>query len=129
MTDVPSHSWILPTLLKNAGIDFLHIGVNPTNERPNVPLLYYWQGPDGSKLLTMQTQGYGSDCEFGHGLYPPKDWPYKTWLALIVTSDNAGPPKKKEVEYLLNEAAKNEPGVKIRPGKIRSFLSERDGHL
>lgn len=121
MTDVPSHSWILPTLLKNAGIDFLHIGVNPTNERPNVPLLYYWQGPDGSKLLTMQTQGYGSDCEFGHGLYPPKDWPYKTWLALIVAVDNAGPPKKTDVEYLLNEAAKNEPGVKIRFGKMEDF--------
>jgi len=121
MTDVPSHSWILPTLLKNAGIDFLHIGVNPTNERPDVPLLYYWQGPDGSKLLTMQTQGYGSDCEFGHGLYPPKDWPYKTWLALIVSVENAGPPKKEEVEYLLGEALKNEPGVKIRFGKMEDF--------
>jgi hypothetical protein len=54
MTDVPSHSWILPTLLKNAGIDFLHIGVNSCNERPDVPLLYNWEGPDGSRLLTMQ---------------------------------------------------------------------------
>ena len=121
MTDVPSHSWILPTLLKNAGIDFLHIGVNPTNERPNVPLLYYWQGPDGSKLLTMQTQGYGSDCEFGHGLYPPKDWPYKTWLALIVAVENAGPPKKSDVDYLLSEATKKEPGVKIHFGKMEDF--------
>ena len=121
MTDVPSHSWVLPTLLKNAGIDFLHIGVNPCNERPDVPLLYYWQGPDGSKLLTMHTQGYGSDCEFGHGLYPPKDWPYKNWLALIVATDNAGPPSSKEVEYLLNEAKKNMPGVKVRFGKMEDF--------
>jgi len=121
MTDVPSHSWIWPTILKNAGIDFLHIGVNPCNERPDVPLLYYWQGPDGSRLLTMQTQGYGSDCEFGHGLYPPKDWPYKHWLALIVATDNAGPPGNKELEYLLGEAAKNEPGVKIRFGKMEDF--------
>jgi hypothetical protein len=121
MTDVPSHSWILPTLLKNAGIDFLNIGVNPCNERPDVPLLYYWQGPDGSRLLTMHTQGYGSDCEFGHGLYPPKDWPYKHWLALIVATDNAGPPGSGEVEYLLNEAAKNEPGVRVRFGKMEDF--------
>lgn len=27
-TDVPSHSWILPTVLNNAGIKFLHIGCN-----------------------------------------------------------------------------------------------------
>ncbi len=121
MTDVPSHSWIWPTILKNAGIDFLQIGVNPCNERPDVPLLYYWQGPDGSKLLTMQPQGYGSDTEFGHGLYPPKDWPYKHWLALIVATDNAGPPSNKELEFLLNEAAKNIPSVPVRFGKMEDF--------
>lgn len=123
MTDVPSHSWILPGLLKNAGFDFLHIGVNPCNERPNVPLLYYWQGPDCSKLLTMQTQGYGSDCEFGHGLYPPKDWPYKHWLALIVATDNAGPPNEKELGRLLGEAEKNLPHVKVRMGKMEDFAN------
>jgi hypothetical protein len=121
MTDVPSHSWILPSLLKNAGIDFLHIGVNPCSERPDVPLLYYWQGPDGSKLLTKHTQGYGSDAEFGHGLYPPKDWPYKTWLALIVATDNAAPPTKDELARFLDEAAKNMPNVNVRFGKMEDF--------
>lgn len=121
MTDVPSHSWIWPTMLKNAGIDFLHIGVNPCNERPDVPLLYYWQGPDGSKLLTMHTQGYGSDAEFGHGLYPPKDWPYKTWLALIVATDNAAPPTEAELARLLGEAARNFPAVNLRFGKMEDF--------
>ena len=28
MTDVPSHTWILPTILKHAGVDFLHVGCN-----------------------------------------------------------------------------------------------------
>jgi alpha-mannosidase len=121
MTDVPSHSWILPTVLKNAGLDFLHLGVNPCNERPDVPLLYYWQGPDGSRLLTMHTQGYGSDTEFGHGLYPPKDWPYKHWLALIVATDNAGPPTQKEFGRLFTEAENNLPGVNIRQGKMEDF--------
>jgi hypothetical protein len=121
LTDVPSHSWIWPTILKNAGIDFLHIGVNPCSERPDVPILYYWQGPDGSELLTMHTQGYGSDAEFGHGLYPPKDWPNKTWLALIVATDNAAPPNKAELARLLGEADQNLPGVKVRFGKMEDF--------
>lgn len=121
MTDVPSHSWIWPTVLKHAGMDFLHIGVNPVNERPNVPLLYKWEGPDGSQLLTMHSQGYGSDVEFGHGIYPPVDWPFRHWLAMIVSTDNAGPPQTSEVESLLNEVHKNMPGVKVRFGKMEDF--------
>ncbi len=132
MTDVPSHSWIWPTVLKHAGMDFLHIGVNPVNERPNVPLLYKWEGPDGSQLLTMHSQGYGSDVEFGHGIYPPVDWPFRHWLAMIVSTDNAGPPQTSEVESLLNEVHKNMPGVKVRFGKMEDFADaileeEREG--
>ena len=121
MTDVPSHSWILPTLLKHAGIDFLHIGVNSCNERPDVPLLYNWEGPDGSRLLTMHNQGYGSDEQQGAGLYPPKDWPYKHWLAMITTGDNQGPPTQRQVLGLLAEAKRNLPGVKVHLGKMEDF--------
>lgn len=121
LTDVPSHSWILPTIMKNAGMDFLHIGVNPVNERPDVPLLYYWQGPDGSRLLTMHMQGYGSDPEFGHGLFPPKDWKYKHWIAMIVATDNAAPPRVEELEALLKQAEQTMPGVKVRLGKMEDF--------
>jgi len=121
MTDVPSHSWILTVLLKNAGIDFLHIGVNPTNERPDVPLLYDWEGPDGSRILVMHNQGYGSDGEFGHGLYPPKDWPYTHWLAVLTSCDNSPPPSEGQVQSLFSEAKRNLPGVKIRLGKMEDF--------
>jgi alpha-mannosidase len=123
MTDVPSHSWVLPTLLKNAGIDFLHIGVNSCNERPDVPLLYNWQGPDGSLLLTMHNQGYGSDEEQGKGLYPPKDWPYKHWLAMIMTSDNQGPPDQGQLQGLLAEAKRNLPKVNIHLGRMEDFAN------
>lgn len=121
MTDPPCHSWVLPTVLKNAGMDFMHIGTNPCNERPDVPIMYYWEGPDGSQLLTMQPQGYGSNTEFGHGLYPPKDWPYEHWLAILVTSDNVGPPRLAEVQKLFEETERNLPGVKITLGKMEDF--------
>jgi hypothetical protein len=121
MTDVPSHSWILPTLLRHAGIEFLHLGCNPGNERPEVPLLYDWEGPDGSRLLTMHPQGYGSDNEFGHGLYPPKDWPYARWLAVMTACDNVMPPSAEAVKQLLEEARRNLPGVKVRFGRMEDF--------
>ena len=100
MTDVPCHSWIMPTLLRHAGIEFLHLGCNAASRSPQVPLLFWWEGPDGSRLLTMYAaEGYGT------GLAPPADWPYRTWLALIHTGDNHGPPKPEEVSQLLAQAA------------------------
>jgi hypothetical protein len=121
MTDVPCHSWLLPTVLKNAGVDFLHLGCNPINERPDLPLLYYWQGPDGSKLLTMHSQGYGSARKFGEGLYPPKDWNYKVWPAIIMSSDNNGPPSADLVRSILEETKKNLPTVKVKFTTLDEF--------
>jgi hypothetical protein len=40
MSDVPSHSWILPTLLTHAGVNFLHIGCNPASRSPQVPMFF-----------------------------------------------------------------------------------------
>jgi len=116
MTDVPCHSWILPTLLKHAGIDFLHLGCNSASSSPEVPPLFWWEGPDGSRLLTMYSaSGYGT------GLVPPQDWPYRTWLALQHTGDNHGPPTPAEVQKLLTEATQRLPGVKVRIGRLSDF--------
>jgi len=116
MTDVPCHSWIMPVLLRNAGIDFLHIGCNAASSSPEVPLLCWWEGPDGSRLLTFYSAaGYGS------GLEPPAGWPHPVWLALIHTGDNEGPPKPEAIEKLLAEARQKLPGVKIRFGRLSDF--------
>jgi hypothetical protein len=116
MTDVPCHSWIMPTLLRHAGVDFLHLGCNAASSSPEVPMLFWWEGPDGSRVLTMYAaQGYGT------GLVPPADWPYKTWLALIHTGDNAGPPPPDQVQTLLREAEQKLPGVQVRIGRLSDF--------
>lgn len=116
MTDVPCHSWILPTLLRHAGVDLLHLGCNAASSSPRVPVLFWWEGPDGSRLLTM----YSADG-YGTGLVPPADWPYRTWLALIHTGDNHGPPTPEEVARLLAEAKTKLPGVRVRIGRLSDF--------
>lgn len=116
MTDVPSHSWFLPTLLRQAGVDFLHLGCNAASRSPVVPRLFFWEGPDGSRLLTMYTAE-----SYGTGLVPPADWPYRTWLALIHTGDNHGPPRPDEVKALLEEARQKLPGVIVRIGRLSDF--------
>jgi hypothetical protein len=116
MTDVPSHCWVLPTLLKNAGVEFLHLGCNSASSSPQLPPLFWWEGPDGSRVLTMYSGG-----DYGTGLVAPDDWPYRTWLALIHTGDNHGPPKPEMVERLLDDAARKLPGVKVRLGRLSDF--------
>lgn len=95
MTDVPAHSWLLPTLLHNAGVKFLQIGCNYTVQPMRLPQLFWWEGPDGSRILCNYTPHYGSD------LAPPKNWPAKNYLAVMMSHDNEGPPSAKEVEQVL----------------------------
>ncbi|MGC8638801.1 MAG: hypothetical protein ACP5XB_02850 [Isosphaeraceae bacterium] len=116
MTDVPSHSWILPTLLKHAGVDFLHLGCNAASSSPDLPILFRWEGPDGSRLLTFYSSG-----GYGTSLIPPEGWPYRTWLALIHTGDNQGPPAPEDVSRLLAEAKQKLPGVRVRIGRLSDF--------
>lgn len=115
MTDVPEHTWVLPTLLKHAGVNFLHVGCNGGSKPMQVPPLFWWEGPDGSRLLTSYSPEYGTD------LLPPPDWPYHTWLAVIMTGDNHGPPTADEVNKLLAQAAKDLPGVNVKFGHLEDF--------
>ena len=116
LTDVPSHSWVLPTLLTQAGVKILHIGCNPGSKSPDVPTLFWWEGPDGSRLLTFNWAEY-----YGSGVLPPANWPYKTWLAMIHTHENTGAPKPEEVAAVLKEAREKLPNAKIRIGQLEDF--------
>lgn len=115
MTDVPSHSWIMPTLLKHAGIQFLQLGCNPASQYPRFPELFWWEGADGSKVLCNYTALYGSDIK------PTPNWPCKNYLAMQMTGDNHGPPTVQEIDKLLAYAAKELPGVKIHFGTLDDF--------
>lgn len=116
LTDVPSHSWFLPTLLTHAGVKFLHIGCNPGAASPELPILFWWEGPDGSRLLTFNWAEY-----YGSGVMPPENWPYKTWLAMIHTHENTGAPTPESVSAIIAEAKEKAPGANIRIGQLEDF--------
>ncbi len=116
MTDVPGHTWILPTLLAAAGVRFLHLGCNPCSTPPDVPYLFTWEGPDGSRVITMYSRG-----GYGTGLLPPPGWKLPVWLALQHTSDNAGPQSAAAVEQVLAEARDRHPGAEVTVGSLDDF--------
>ena len=115
MTDVPAHTWLLPTLLSHAGIKFFHMGSNPTNRTVKVPTLFWWEGPDGSRVLTMFSEGYGG------GIFPPEGWKPKSWLTFVHAGDNAGPPTAEEVDDMISRIKEKYPKARIRIGKMADF--------
>lgn len=116
MTDVPGHTWILPTLLHKAGVKFLHLGCNPCCMPPDVPRLFFWEGPDGSRVLTFYNKGY-----YGSSLVPPEDWPFPVWLALMQTNDNVGPQGPDVVERILDTVREELPGTDVVIGTMDDF--------
>jgi len=115
MTDVPGHDWILPTLLRHAGVKFFHLGANPTNIQLKQPRLFWWEGPDGSRVLTLFSSGYDS------GLLPPADWPHRTWLAMVMGGDNEGPPTAAAVRGWIAAIRKKFPNASITVGRMEDF--------
>jgi len=115
MTDVPGHDWIIPTLLAHAGVKFFHFGSNPTNVQVEVPRIFWWEGPDGSRVLTMFSSGYDS------GLLPPADWPHKTWLAMVMSGDNQGPHTADHVAGWIKQIRSKFPDAKITMGSMDNF--------
>lgn len=116
MTDVPGHGRLLPTLLAGAGVRFLHLGCNEFATPPAVPLLYFWQGPDGARLLTMYgAGGYGST------LTPPEGWDYPVWMSLMHTHDNCGPQTTEMLHGIVDEVRAKCPDAEIVCGTMDDF--------
>jgi alpha-mannosidase len=113
MSDVPGQSWIIPTLFTHAGIKFYHMGGPLVNISFNLPPMFWWEGPDGSRLLTLYNNGYGSDP------LPPDNWPYKTWIQISMTGDNQGPPDPETVKRDI--AFYEKRGIRAKVGKMDDF--------
>jgi alpha-mannosidase len=109
LTDAPSHVWSMPSMLAGAGIKSLSVGINGTR----APILkqnihhkspFWWEGPDGQKILTWFAVGYSQAGQIGlrdgmdrmrgaieRDLYwweHRKDYPYDAILLHGAYSDN-----------------------------------------
>lgn len=114
----------LATVLAHGGVQFMHIGCNWPGGAVRTPGLFWWEGPDGSRVLTFCSNTYGTcvppwlpewysdkDPLISRSLTPPADWHYPVWPARLVTPDNSGPPKAEEVRARVEDAAKTPPSA------------------
>lgn len=70
LTDAPSHVWSVPSIIAGAGLRCLSVGVNGAraplfkkNIQHKSP--FWWEGPDGQKVLTWFAEGYAQASRIG----------------------------------------------------------------
>lgn len=71
--DVPGYSWALPQVLNKSRVKYMVTGINTWADmgKPSIPMSdipFYWQGPDGSKVLTWISFGAYIEGFFDYGL-------------------------------------------------------------
>ena len=115
LTDVPGHTRAIIPLLAEAGVVFLHIGVNPGSTVPSVPGLFRWQDPDGAEVLVMYESGYGSAFEI-----PGLDHS----LAFGHTMDNMGPQSPEQVLDVYREVRAHLPGARVFASTLSDFAAQ-----
>lgn len=114
MTDVPGHTRAIVPLLHEAGIRFLHIGVNPASSAPEVPDLFRWcDARSGAEVITAYTKGgYGNlvACEGCDAA-----------LFIAMTNDNHGPQTVEAVKALYKRLKQQYPNAALVPGRLDDF--------
>ncbi|CAB5040179.1 unannotated protein [freshwater metagenome] len=113
MTDVPGHTRGLVSVLAQAGVDFLHIGVNPAATAPSVPELFRWRdhAAAGSPELRVMYQpgGYG-DVQLIPGT--------SAAVAIDLTGDNLGPHSLEQVVARFAALAERFPNAQIQAARL-----------
>lgn len=104
MTDVPGHTKAIIPFLKNAGIEFLHLGVNPASAVPDVPEIFRWQCDTGESINVIYNGEYGDFTILGD-----------TGVALYFahTNDNLGGQTPEEVEETFAALREKVPGAEL----------------
>ena len=111
MTDVPGHTIAIVPLMEEAGIEWMHLGINPASAVVEVPPIFRWQF-DGAELMVAYQGKYGDDVITPSG----------ERLHFALAGDNLGPPSEEEVLDLFSQTRTKFPGSKVRAGLMEDLL-------
>lgn len=116
MTDVPGHSRAIVPLLAEAGIQFLHLGVNEASSLPEVPPVFVWRDRDSdSSIIVMYNQSYGELTRVA-GIDDA--------LAVVLTGDNLGPPSEALIAQTYADLQAQMPGASVRASTMDAFVAQ-----
>jgi hypothetical protein len=107
MTDVPGHTIGMVPLLAEAGVRFLHLGVNPASTVPGVPPLFVWRHGKHEIVVAYEAD-YGGVTRIPGGKA----------LCVNLTGDNLGPQNPGEIDKVYERLKAEFPGARLVPGGI-----------
>ena len=116
MTDVPGHTRGIVPLLDEAGVRFLHIGVNAASTPPDVPPVFVWHDPaSGAEVVVMYHKGSYGDLMVVPGLADA--------IAFAHTGDNLGPQSIEQLQRTYGEMREHFPSVEISASTMDAFAA------
>jgi alpha-mannosidase len=154
ISDVPGQTWTFPLLLAASGVKYLASGTNPERAVPLLPAaaggegtvypqLYYWEGPDGSRVLHWRAYQPGDGARFGFDAGPDimahrlsdwllnqpallaQNWPYD--VALLYGADwQANALMKEAMVANLQEYGRRYLFPRIIAGRGEDFFREME---
>jgi hypothetical protein len=117
-TDVPGHTRGIVGPLSNAGIKFLHIGINGASMNADLPPLFRWQDNENKEIIVMYQGTYGSDMLLPDG---------KSIVSIRLTGDNQGAHRPDRVISFFDELKKKYPNANIRSTSLNEVQSIVEG--
>lgn len=114
MTDVPGHPQALIPWLSEAGIQYLHLGVNAASCPPDVPPLFVWKYGEQSIIVNYSFGGYGNEtwCQALDEL-----------LVFCHAEDNCSPPTADDVMRLINQYQQRYPEAQVSASTLDDFAA------
>jgi hypothetical protein len=157
ITDVPGQTLTFPMLLAASGVRYLASGPNPDRALPLLPRaeavahgltgdwtaypqVYWWEGPDGSRVLHWRSHHYGdglrfgfdrgademahrlSDWLLGNPVFQSPTWPYDIALLYGAQWDNA--PVDETLIANAEEFARRYTFPRLVPSRAEDFFRE-----
>lgn len=115
MTDVPGHTLGIVPLLAEAGVQFLHLGVNTASPVPDVPPMFRWQASGGEEIVVMYQGSYGAtDFPAGEDM----------GLSFAHTNDNMGPQSVGQAVEAIRHLQGEHPDAVILASTLDAFGAE-----
>jgi alpha-mannosidase len=106
------HAWGLPTILRNAGYEY-YVFMRPGElDGVSLPQLFWWEGPDGSRILTLRILGYSGTPEGIPGFAQKGFAPgFEDGAFLLGVGDHGGAVTKEQIKKVI--ALKNDPTLPL----------------